>query len=110
MCSLVHTAPDLAALSSSDSAGHRRDCLRPSVLDDGKGSDWARFRSQTHGHRGPLTPSVEDAIAAGQRPVTVHDRRRPQRIASTLRIMYVFPMTYHVDCVALLEKPAPDLG
>ena len=56
------------------------------------------------------TPAVpEDGIAAGQRPVSPPERSRPQWIAFTLVIIGVFPMTHHVECVALLEKTGSDL-
>jgi len=47
--------------------------------------------------------------AAGQRLVCSHDRSCRQTIALTLRSLRVFPMTHHVECVALLEKTDPDL-
>ena len=31
------------------------------------------------------------------------------RIALTLRLIDLFPMTHHVECVALLEKTGSDL-
>lgn len=57
----------------------------------------------------PPSPDVESSIGAGHRLVRPLVRRRPQRIAPTLRVMYVFPMTHHVECVALLEKSGSDL-
>jgi len=57
-----------------------------------------------------LAPAVpEGGIAAGQGPVSPPERGRPQRIAFTLVIVGAFPMTSHVECVALLEKTGPDL-
>ena len=35
---------------------------------------------------------------------SLHERSCPQRIALTLRIIGVFPMTHHVECVALLTR------
>lgn len=48
-------------------------------------------------------------IAAGQRPPSPPEPSRPQGIALTLRIISVFPMTHHVECVALLTKTGSDL-
>ena len=48
-------------------------------------------------------------IVAGQRPVWSDVGGQSQTIALTLRVMYVFPMTHHVECVALLEKTGSDL-
>ena len=45
---------------------------------------------------------VPSGKAAGQRLVCSHERSCRQRIAPTLRIIGVFPMTHHVECVALL--------
>lgn len=42
-------------------------------------------------------------ITAGQRLVSPVARSRSQALAVTLTAMYVFPMTHHVECVALLE-------
>jgi hypothetical protein len=42
-------------------------------------------------------PQVSDRICS-------HQRSRRQRIALTPRILGVFPMTHHVECVALLER------
>ena len=53
--------------------------------------------------RGPMLASVQDGIAAGHGLGLSHERKRPQRMALTLRLMYVFPMTSHTECVALLE-------
>lgn len=47
---------------------------------------------------------LEVGIAAGQRPVSPPERSRPQRIGVTLRTVGGFPMTHHVECVALLES------
>ena len=55
----------------------------------------------------PAPAVLEHGIAAGQRPVSPSKRRRPQRIASTLRTVGVFPMTHHVECVALLRRVGP---
>jgi hypothetical protein len=52
----------------------------------------------------PTPARVPNGIAAGHGLVRPHERRRPQRIAPTLRVMYVFPMTHHVECVALLAN------
>jgi len=40
--------------------------------------------------------------AAGQRLVCSHERSCRQRIALTLRTIGAFPMTHHVECVAIL--------
>jgi hypothetical protein len=54
-------------------------------------------------HRSSInTPGA--GIAAGQGPVSPPERSRPQEIAFTLRTAGAFPMTHHVECVALLEK------
>jgi hypothetical protein len=47
--------------------------------------------------------------AAGQPLVCSHERSCCQRIALTFRIVGVFSMTHHVECVALLEKTGSDL-
>jgi hypothetical protein len=55
--------------------------------------------------RGVLMPAEASyGIAAGQRLVWAHDRGLSQTIEVTLRTMWVFPMTHHVECVALLER------
>ena len=41
----------------------------------------------------PTPARVQNGIAAGHGLVRPHECRRPQRIALTLRVMYVFPMT-----------------
>ena len=41
---------------------------------------------------------------AGQRLARSHERSCRQRIALTLRIIGVFPMTSHVECVAMFER------
>ena len=43
----------------------------------------------------PAVP--EDGITSGERPVSPHERSRPHRIAFTLVIIGVFPMTHHVE-------------
>ncbi len=48
-------------------------------------------------------------IVAGQRPVWSDVGTQSQTIARTLSAIYVFPMTHHVECVALLEKAGSDL-
>lgn len=50
----------------------------------------------------PGPARVQNGIAAGHELVPPHERRRPQRIALTLSAMNLFPMTHHVECVALL--------
>ena len=57
----------------------------------------------------PPSPDVQNGIAAGQGLVRLHERKRAQRIAVTLRVMYASPMTHHVECVALLTRSGPDL-
>jgi len=52
----------------------------------------------------PAPAVPEDGISAGQRMVSPPERSRPQRISVTLRAPGVFPMTHHVECVALLER------
>lgn len=52
----------------------------------------------------PLSPDVQNGIAAGHGLVRPHERRRTQAIAPTLRAMNVFPMTSHVEVVAQLVK------
>ena len=42
-------------------------------------------------------------IVAGQRPVWSDVGSQSQSIALTLSASYVFPMTHHVECVAILE-------
>jgi hypothetical protein len=49
------------------------------------------------------------AEAAGQRLVSTAERSRRQRFAFTLRTVGVFPMTHHVECVALLTKSGSGL-
>jgi hypothetical protein len=54
---------------------------------------------------GVPTPSGEEiSISAGQRRLRTDDRSRPQGIAVTLSRLDVFPMTHHVERVALLAK------
>ncbi|MEU4452993.1 hypothetical protein AB0F44_16795 [Nocardioides sp. NPDC023903] len=50
----------------------------------------------------PTDASVD--IIAGQRNSLPQEGRRSQRIAFTLASIKVFPMTHHVEAVALLEK------
>ncbi len=57
----------------------------------------------------PVPAVPEDGIAAGQRPVSPPERSRPQRIALTLILVGVFPMTHHVECVALLTQTGSHL-
>jgi hypothetical protein len=52
----------------------------------------------------PAPAVPEDGIAAGQRPVPPPARSRSQRIALTLSPIGGFPMTHHVECVALLTR------
>jgi hypothetical protein len=52
---------------------------------------------------------VPGDIAAGQRQVCSDERSWRQRMALALRTIGAFPMTHHVECVALLEKTGPDL-
>ncbi|HEY9566177.1 MAG TPA: hypothetical protein VIR30_20645 [Nocardioides sp.] len=55
----------------------------------------------------PTDASVD--IIAGQRNSLAQEGRRSQRIAFTLATIKVFPMTHHVECVALLTKTGSDL-
>jgi hypothetical protein len=48
--------------------------------------------------------SVSGGNAAGQRLVSSAERSCRQRIALTLSTVGVFPMTHHVECVALLTR------
>jgi hypothetical protein len=48
--------------------------------------------------------TAENGIGAGQRPVWPHGRSRPQLIELTLSTIGVFPMTHHVECVAILTR------
>ena len=58
----------------------------------------------------PLTPATpEVGIVAGQRTLSAVGRSRPQRSAIPRNVAGVFPMTQHVECVALLERAASDL-
>lgn len=57
----------------------------------------------------PMPARVQNGIAAGHSLVRPHVPSQQQRIASTLRVMSVFPMTHHVECVALLNRTGPDL-
>jgi hypothetical protein len=52
---------------------------------------------------------VSGGKSAGQRAVSSDERSCRQRIALTLRIIGAFPMTSHVECVALQEKTGSDL-
>ena len=54
--------------------------------------------------RGTDATSVEGRKAAGQQLVFSHGRSCGQRIALTLSLVGVFPMTHHVECVAILER------
>ena len=51
----------------------------------------------------PRRARVQNGIAAGHGLVRPHERRRPQAIALTLRVLYIFPMTHHVECAALVR-------
>ena len=48
-------------------------------------------------------------IVAGQRIGVAHDGGQSQRLAFTLAHLEVFPMTHHVEAVALLGKTNSDL-
>lgn len=50
-----------------------------------------------------MRSGASNCNAAGQGLVWAHARSRPQRLAPTLSPIGVFPMTHHVECVALLE-------
>ena len=51
-----------------------------------------------------MPSSDPSRIAAGQRPLWPDDLSRPQRVSITFGVSGVFPMTHHVECVALLAK------
>ncbi|RYC03816.1 hypothetical protein [Nocardioides zhouii] len=51
----------------------------------------------------PTSSGDEISISAGQRRLRADGRSRPQGIAATLSRFDLFPMTHHVECVALLE-------
>jgi hypothetical protein len=73
---------------------------------------WARFgRALNRGgsQTGADATRVAGDEPAGRRRVSSHERRCPQTIALTLRTIRVFPMTHHVECVALLERTGSDL-
>ena len=57
-------------------------------------------------HRSRVLPpaEVQDDVTAGQRIVLAHEGRQSQRIAFALASIKAFPMTHHVECVALLAK------
>ena len=57
----------------------------------------------------PPPARVQRSIVAGQGLFRPHERRESQGIASTLTVADVFPMTHHVECVALLERTGPGL-
>ena len=61
-------------------------------------------RKRAQGRNDALTSFI--GIAAGQRPFAACTGNCSQRIAFTLRARDLFPMTHHVECVALLEKQA----
>jgi hypothetical protein len=72
-------------------------------IDFFEGALWARFdrgRSQS----GTCATSVQSSIAAGQRLVCSDERSCRQGITLTLWTIGVFPMTHHVECVALLVR------
>ena len=91
---------------ASNQRGARRGSLR-SVVDLGAGffdgALWARFESRrvTERRRGD---KAARRASAGQRLVSSDERSCRQRIALTLSTFGVFPMTHHVECVALLER------
>ena len=47
---------------------------------------------------------LNSGIVAGQRPVWSAVGSQSQPIALTLSAIFLFPMTRHVECVALVEK------
>ncbi|MGY0541554.1 hypothetical protein ACW14X_28830 [Nocardioides sp. YJ-D4] len=66
----------------------------------GLGSLWF-----AEGRNRVLAPAdTQDGIAAAQRIVLAQESRQPQRIALTLASIKAFPMTHHVEAVALLER------
>ena len=54
--------------------------------------------------RGTDAMSGSGGKSAGQRLVSSDERSCRQRIALTLSTIGVFPMTHHVECVALLTR------
>lgn len=52
------------------------------------------------------TARFQNGIAAGHGLFRSLERRGSQGIAPTLSVRDVFPMTHHVECVALLTKPS----
>jgi len=56
------------------------------------------------GRRRVLMPAQESyGIAAGQRQFGLMSAADRKTIEVTLKTIWVFPMTMHVECVALLE-------
>ena len=60
--------------------------------------------------RGTDATSGSGGKSAGQRLDSSDERSCRRRIALTFSTTGVFPMTHHVECVALLEKPALTCG
>lgn len=54
---------------------------------------------------GLQTPAeAADVIVAGQPLLLAHSRSRAQRFSIPRNVTGVFPMTHHVECVALLVR------
>ncbi len=69
-----------------------------------EGSDWARFDSQPAATNVLTTSERTSGIVAGQGPVRSDVVSQSQTVALTLSAIQVFPMTHHVECVAVLER------
>jgi hypothetical protein len=68
---------------------------------------WARLKSRRVAER-YRRDERRWRKSAGQRLVLAHERSCRQRIALALRCIGVFPMTHHVERVAVLEKTGSD--
>ena len=77
------------------------------VLVLGSMARFGRALNRGGSQRATDPPSVAGRKSAGQRAVSSAGRSCRQRIALTLKSIGAFPMTHHVECVALLEKNQP---